>query len=65
MKFRLEIDTRNDAFGEDEMDRGGELAAQLRRLADYLEANGAWNTLNKPIRDANGNTVGNARIGPR
>lgn len=54
MKFKLEIDTGNAAFGATIDERLSEVVRILREAADKLDD--GYNAA--PLRDANGNTVG-------
>jgi hypothetical protein len=55
-KFTIEIDLSNAAFDDAPM---SELARILRKIADDLESGRVELTYDRrPIRDANGNTVG-------
>lgn len=58
MKFTIEIDCSNAAFGEDSDQRGEEVARILRALASQV----ADGYLMVYLRDANGNTVGAAQF---
>ena len=64
MKFQVEIDTDNAAFGDTSTDQQIEIARLLRLLAyeleayEYEEASGLDGTIR--LRDTNGNTVGKA-----
>lgn len=53
MKFTVEIDCSNAAFGEDEFDRNFEVAHLLRNLAIKVE-----DLMDLTIHDSNGNKVG-------
>jgi hypothetical protein len=55
MRFALELECSNAAFGNTHAERCEEIARILRALADRLDANTA-----EPgrLRDSNGNTVG-------
>lgn len=54
MAFTLRIETDNAAFGDDEYERGLELASILRDVADHLTSG-----LSEGItKDVIGNTVG-------
>lgn len=61
MRFKLNIDCDNDAFGESSADREMEVARILRALATRLEAAGFGDHAYL-VRDVNGNTVGAARF---
>lgn len=58
MKFTLEIDCDNAAFGDTDSERGDEVARVLRDLARRV----ADGYLMVYLRDANGNTVGTAEF---
>lgn len=55
MKFKLSITVDNTAFGEAMPAKDIEVARILRELANSLERGAPW----PPLRDINGNTVGN------
>ncbi len=57
MKIKIDIDTSNAAFDDD--NGGAEAARILRDLADRLEGSGVLaRSDTKILRDVNGNTVG-------
>lgn len=58
MKFTLEIDCGNAAFGEDNSERGEEVARILRDLARQVSDG----YLMVYLSDHNGNTVGTAEF---
>lgn len=63
MKFKIEIDTANAAFGEGIYETGAELAQILRRLASKLENEGCGQYDTGSLRDVNGNKVGSYNHG--
>lgn len=62
MHATIRIDMGNDAFGVTAHDRGAELAAALRTLADQLEESGASAGDRLGIMDSNGNSIGAASV---
>lgn len=61
MKYTLEIDCGNAAFGDDLGVAGSEAARILRNLADDLDRAGIGETTRQPY-DINGNRVGKATV---
>lgn len=53
--FKLEIDTGNAAFDDDNGGAGAEIARILRKLADRVESDGY---MSGTVSDINGNRVG-------
>lgn len=62
MKFTLEIECDNEAFGETNEDRCEEIARILRRVAERLQTNVYGAGAVRGVVDANGNTVGDWSI---
>lgn len=61
--FTLAIDTGNDAFGNNPMARGAELARILRHAANLLEQAGIGDEDSaRKLWDANGNGCGAYRL---
>jgi hypothetical protein len=60
MRFKLHIDTDNDAFSDES---STEIARILRDLADDLDGTGEiGEDYSEKLRDYNGNTVGRASV---
>ena len=59
MTITITISTENAAFGDDERDKGAEVARILRALAFSAEYR---NNLSGPILDMNGNRVGMVEV---
>jgi len=59
--LRITIRMDNAAFADD---AGVEAGRILRLLAENLECYGATFDLDEKLRDANGNTVGEAKVTP-
>lgn len=64
MKFRLEIDMDNAAFGDDRSERAAEVARILAELATVMDANGLQRGDTGAVHDYNGNRVGGWRVTP-
>jgi hypothetical protein len=62
MTFTLKIKCDNDAFGDDP---GAELGRILHELASRLERMPVCRGDRFPLRDTNGNTVGEAKTSSR
>lgn len=62
MRFILEIQCDNAAFGEDDATRGIELARILRHTANRLAATGFSAGSTRKLSDVNGNTVGSFEL---
>ena len=62
MKYRIVIETDNDAFydGDGQYDPAPEIAGILEELAEKIRAGRASAPVN--LRDSNGNTVGRASM---
>jgi len=58
MRFILELQCDNLAFGETNAERGQELARILRSAASYLEADGCGEGDSRRLMDGFGNSVG-------
>jgi hypothetical protein len=62
VKFKLEIDCNNAAFGEpNTRERNAEVARILTRLAEQLEGSANTRADTIPLRNIKGNPVGRAR----
>jgi hypothetical protein len=53
--FKLEIDTKNDAFGSNTTERNAEVVRILKKVINQLDDNDNWDLA---LKDVNGNTVG-------
>ncbi len=58
MEFILKIKTDNAAFGEDQMDRASEIFAIMQTVSAQVYDNAPSPGDTMPVRDSNGNTVG-------
>ena len=65
MKFELEIAMDNDAFGETRDDAAAEVERILAGLSVNFAKHVSAGLLTFPIRDANGNRVGEWRVTAR
>ncbi len=63
MKFKIEIDCDNAAFGDDNWTRCEELRTIIdKRLKEWRHRVGEINTRKIPLYDSNGNRVGFAKF---
>lgn len=64
MKATININMDNDSFGKNGMENAWELSRILTKLSDELIMVDVLNGENIPIRDSNGNKVGEFIIHP-
>jgi len=59
MKFKVEIDVSNSAFGETDEERNSEIVRILKKVIMQLNSGCNWSLC---LKDLNGNTVGHYKF---